>query len=59
MIEIILVGPGRMGQNYLECLQQDNRVQVNGVIGNSEEKLKQINRIQGLKLLPSVNCQMR
>ena len=44
MIEIILVGPGRMGQNYLDCLQKDKRVQVNGVIGNSEEKLKQINR---------------
>jgi predicted dehydrogenase len=38
MINVLLIGPGRMGKKYLEVLSSDKRVILSGVVGSSREK---------------------
>jgi predicted dehydrogenase len=38
MINVLLIGPGRIGKKYLEVLAADNRVILAGVVGSSRDK---------------------
>lgn len=38
MIDVLLIGPGRIGKKYLKILAADRRINLVGVVGSSREK---------------------